>query len=224
MCCKERENRVKLLNKLERRFGRFAIENLMMVICVGQLLAFVADVFTNGLIGTSMLWLDWDAVMHGEVWRLITFVFAPTGTGSLISFLLSLYFYYMIGGALENEWGSFNFNCFYLIGMLGAVLSAALVGIGTSYYINMSMFFAFALLYPEYQVLLFYFIPVKVKWIALLDALYFLFCFITMPFYRPTILLSLVNIAVFFGGTGVRNIRRSINRWKTRRQFRNNWR
>ena len=214
---------MKLLNKLERRFGRFAIENFMMVICMGQLLAFVADVFTNGMIG-GMLWLDWSAVMRGEVWRLITFIFSPEATSSLISFLLSLYFYYMIGGALENEWGSFNFNCFYLIGMLGAILSAALVGFGTSYYINMSMFFAFALLYPDYQVLLFYFIPVKVKWIALLDALYFLFCFITMPFYRPTIILSLVNIVIFFGGRGVQNIRRVINRYKMRQQFKNNWR
>jgi len=214
---------VKLLNKLERRFGRYAIENFMMVICMGQLLAFVADVFTNGMIG-GMLRLDWSAVMRGEVWRLITFIFSPEATSSLISFLLSLYFYYMIGGALENEWGSFNFNCFYLIGMLGAILSAALVGFGTSYYINMSMFFAFALLYPDYQVLLFYFIPVKVKWIALLDALYFLFCFITMPFYRPTIILSLVNIVIFFGGRGVQNIRRAINRYKMRQQFKNNWR
>ena len=63
-----------------------------------------------------------------------------------------------------------------------------------------------------------------VKWIALLDALYFLFCFITMPFYRPTIILSLVNIVIFFGGRGVQNIRRAINRYKMRQQFKNNWR
>ena len=212
---------MKLLNKLERRFGRFAIENFMMVICMGQLLAFVADVFTNGMIG-GMLWLDWSAVMRGEVWRLITFIFSPEATSSLISFLLSLYFYYMIGGALENEWGSFRFNVYYLIGMLGSWLAMLLTGYGTNTFLNLSLFFAFAIFYPNYEFLLFFILPVKVKWLAWANAALYLYIFISTPFWstRASIVVSLINVFLFFGPTLLRHIRQQLSYRKTRQNFR----
>ncbi len=212
---------MKLLNKLERRFGRYAIDNLMLIICGGQALAFIADVFMDGLI-SSMFFLGWPYVMQGQVWRCITFIFVP-GETSLIGFILSLYFYYMIGGALENEWGAFNFNCYYLLGMICCNIAAAISGYSSSMFINQAMFFAFALLYPEFQVLLFYLIPIKVKWLALLDAAIYVYEFIVFPQSRWTIILSLVPVAVFFTESGYRNLRRAWLRWKNRRTIRSNW-
>ena len=213
---------MKLLNKLERRFGRHAIENLMLIICGGQALVFIMDLFMDGFI-SDMFFLFWPLVMRGQIWRCVTFIFVP-GSYSLINFILSLYFYYMIGGALENEWGSFNFDCYYLLGMICCNIAAAISGYSSSAYINQAMFFAFALLYPEYQVLLFYFIPIKVKWLALIDAVIYLYEFIVIPDSRWTIILSLVPVIVFFAEDGYHNIRRSWLRWKNRRDIDSNWR
>ncbi len=213
---------VKLLNKLERKFGRYAIENLMLIILGGQALVFIADVFMDGFI-YGWIALIWDYVKAGQIWRCVTFVFVPDSF-TLLNFILGLYFYYMIGGALENEWGAFNFNCFYLLGVICCNVAAAITGYSSVVYIHQSMFFAFALLYPDYQVLLFYLIPIKVKWLALLDAAIYVYEFVVLPSMRWTIVLSLVPVVVFFAESGYRNLRRSWFRWKNRRNMRNNWR
>ncbi len=82
----------------------------------------------------------------------------------------SLYFYYLIGTALEREWGSFWFDVYYFCGAIGTVIAGFITGSATNYYLNMSLFFAFAALYPNFQVLLFFFIPIKIKWLAYVDA------------------------------------------------------
>ena len=213
---------MKLLNKLERRFGRYAIENLMLIVLGGQALVFIADVFMDGLI-YNMIALYWPYVLQGQIWRCLTFIFVPDSL-TLINFVLGLYFYYMIGGALENEWGAFNFNCFYILGIICCNVAAAISGMGSAAFIHQSLFFAFALLYPEYEVLLFYLIPIKVKWLALLDLAIYVYEFVTFPSLRWNIILSLVPVAVFFAESGYRNIRRSWIRWKNQRNIRNNWR
>jgi hypothetical protein len=112
---------------------------------------------------------------------------------------ISLYFYWLIGNALENEWGSFRFDTFYLFGVLGAIVSGFIMGYTTSYYLNLSLFLAFAILYPEHQVLVFFLIPVKMKWLAILDVGLLIFEFAVSTWtYRLALALSLVNIAVFF--------------------------
>ena len=213
---------VRLLNKLERKFGRYAIENLMLIICGGQALVFIADIFMEYFV-SDMLFLDWSRVMQGQVWRCLTFIFVPQSF-TLLNFILGLYFYYMIGGALENEWGSFNFDCYYFLGMICCNAAAAISGAASSGYINQAMFFAFALLYPEFEVLLFYLIPIKVKWLALLDLAIYVYDFVKYPDVRWTIVLSLVPVVVFFAESGYRNLKRSWFRWKNRRDMRNNWR
>ncbi len=190
---------VKLLNKLERKFGRYAIENLMLIILGGQALVFIADVFMDGFI-YGWIALIWDYVKAGQIWRCVTFVFVPDSF-TLLNFILGLYFYYMIGGALENEWGAFNFNCFYLLGVICCNVAAAITGYSSVVYIHQSMFFAFALLYPDYQVLLFYLIPIKVKWLALIDLGLFVWMIVTTSF--PANLLPVVillHYVVFCGG------------------------
>ena len=213
---------MRILNRLERRFGRYAIDNLMLIILGGQALVFIADVFMDGLI-YSMIYLDWGLVMQGQIWRCLAFVFVPDSY-RLINFVLGLYFYYMIGGALENEWGTFNFNCYYFLGVICCNIAAAISGYSSVAYVHQALFFAFALLYPEYQVLVFYLIPLKVTWLALLDAAIILYEFIVLPSERWTIILSLVPVAVFFARSGWQNIRRAWFRWKNTRKFRGNWR
>lgn len=204
----------RLLSKLKLRFGKYTVENLMLVLCAGQVIVFFADLMARGW-ASDLLWLSWSDVMHGQVWRLLTFVFVPESS-TLLSLLISVYFYYFIGGTLENEWGSFNFNCYYLLGMICNIVAAVFTGFGTSYYLNLTLFFAFSMLYPEFQLLLFYIIPVKAKWIAVMDALFYLYEFIMYPGLRLNMILSLVPLFLFFWD----DIISAFRRWKYRFQNR----
>lgn len=120
-------------------------------------------------------------ILHGEIWRIVSFAFLPVNLTNPILLVLSLYFYYWIGNALENYWGTPKFTIFYISGVLltaiGGLAATLITGHDTilfsNYYVNMSMFFAFAALYPNAQVLLFFVIPVKIKWLAYLDAALF---------------------------------------------------
>ena len=159
------------ITKLERKYGRFCIPNLINILIGGQILVYAIELFVNQYI-SFYLSLSRSALFAGQIWRLFTFVFIPQSTSPL-GLVLTLYFYYLIGNTLENTWGDFQFNVYYLCGMLGAILAAALTGYGTSYYINLSLFFAFAMLYPDFQVLLFFIIPIKIKWLAIIDGAFF---------------------------------------------------
>ena len=202
------------LDRLRLRFGRYTINNLMLVICAGQMIVFFADLLTQGW-ASDLLWLSWYDVTHGQIWRLVTFAFVPE-SNSLLSLIITLYFYYFIGGTLENEWGSFNFNCYYLIGMISNIVAAVFTGYGTTYFLNLTLFFAFCMLYPEFQLLFFYVIPLKAKWIALIDALFYLYQFIVYPSLRLNMLLSLVPFVLFFWDDIISMFRR----WKFRLQNR----
>lgn len=211
----------KWINRLERRCGRFCIQNLMMVVIIGQAMVYVASLMTNvGLM--DRLSLNWPAVMHGEVWRLVTFIFIPV-SNSPLGLLLSLYFYYLIGHTLEQTWGDFRFNVYYLLGMVGAIIAAALTGFATSYYLNLSLFFAFAALYPDFQVLLFFILPIKMKYLACFSGV---LCLIDLLFgswgSRASVLFALINFLLFFGEDFFRTVRREATYYKTRRSWRNN--
>ena len=204
----------RLLNRLRLRFGRYTIENLMLVICAGQMIVFFADLLTRGW-ASDLLWLSWSDVTHGQIWRLLTFVFVPS-TSSLLSLIITLYFYYFIGGTLENEWGSFNFDCYYLLGMICSIIASVFTGYGTIYYFNLTLFFAFSMLYPDFQLLFFYIIPLKAKWIALIDGLFYLYEFIYYPGLRLNMLLALVPFILFFWDDMISAFRRWRFRMKSR--------
>jgi len=136
-------------------------------------------------------------IMRGQIWRLVTWVFLPLNNNILFTAIM-LYFYFFIGGTLENEWGTAKFTIFYIFGVvLNIVYGFALWFIYESilgrdllnlfwlrlvwqvpHYINLSMFFAFAALFPEQVIRLFFIIPVKIKWVALVNAGYFVFSMI----------------------------------------------
>ena len=189
------------LNKLERKFGKFAIPNLMSILVFGMAIVFVIDTFINpdyDINFSQLLMFDRDQILHGQVWRLITFVFIPPGT-SLLFALFVLYFYWMIGMSLEAQWGSFRFNFFYGIGVLCNIISGCITGYATSYYLNLVLFLAYAMLYPNERILLFFFIPIKMKWLAWLDAILLTASFIFSPWvYRIALLFSIANFLIFF--------------------------
>ncbi len=178
---------MKKLNRAVDRFAyshpNFGIPNLMKYIVAGNAIVYFLTVFA-GLGSVSFLTFDWYAVLHGEIWRLVTFIFFP-GYYSLnqaIWLVFFLHLYYMIGTTLEREWGTAKFSLYYISGVVLTVITGAVIGLITggvhiagADYVNLSMFFAFAVLYPDTRFLIFFLIPVKVKWLAWIDAAYFAF-------------------------------------------------
>ena len=164
---------------------RFGIPNLMRVIVIGNVAVYVLMLLTqaNDANALSFLTFNLNALLHGEVWRLVTFVFVPAYS-SPFALLISLYFYYWIGSTLERQWGTAKFNLYYISGALLTVLGVVLASLitGNPYltaagagYVNLSMFFAFAFLFPDTTVLLFFILPVRMKWLAYLDGALFAF-------------------------------------------------
>ena len=107
---------MKLLNKLEKKFGKYAIKNLMYYIIMLYALGFVI-MLVKPEIYSSLLSLNAAAILKGQVWRIFTYIIYPP-TGSLITILISLYFYYVVGTMLERQWGTFRFNLYFCTGLL----------------------------------------------------------------------------------------------------------
>ena len=135
--------------------------------------------------------------------------------------LIYLYFYFMIGLTLEARWGTVKFNLYYVVGMLSAIIACLITGSATNTFLNLSLFFAYAALYPEEEVLLFMFLPIKMKYLAVLDALLYFYMFIIgNASTRVTIVLCLANVFLFLGGDLIHTLRRESQYWKTRYNFR----
>lgn len=209
-------------DRLERRFRRFAIPNLMLILVGAMAIVFIMDFAIGNTTGRSLISIlsfDRDAIMAGQVWRVVTFLFVPPST-SVIWVIFGLYFYYMIGSTLENQWGAFGFTLYYLIGALGSIISGFIAGSVTNSYLNLSMFFAFALLYPDYQILLFFFIPIKMKYLALLDAVSFIVMFILGSWStRLAIIVALINLFIFFGPNFIDRIKGLYRSYQWKQKF-----
>ncbi len=170
---------MKLYYKLERKFGKYAVPDLMKYIVIIYAIGYCIYVFGGGgAFYAQYLSLDMAMIMRGQVWRLVTFIMEPPDT-NIFFLLISLYFYYMIGSILERAWGTFRFNMYYISGVLLHIIAAAVIyfvfGVRyafNTYYINMSLFLAFATIMPDAQVLFMFIIPIKVKWVAYLDMIY----------------------------------------------------
>ena len=220
------------LNKLERMVRRIAIPNLMLYISAGMLLVYLMTYLFPGsfVLGGQesnlfgLLALERYGLFHGQLWRLITFMFLPPST-SILFILFSLYFYYLIGVNLERHWGTARFNLYYLLGIIGSILAALITGYGTNTFLNYSLFFAFAVLFPDTQIMLFFVIPIKIKYLAFLNAAFFAISLVVAVWRFDwatvaSILASLINFFLFFGGDFFRRIREQRKYAATRRNFR----
>ena len=191
---------------------RFGVNNLMLYIVIGTLAVWLFGAMDTTYTLLNALTFNAAAVLRGQVWRLVTFIFIPESF-SIISLFLFLYFYYFVGSTLERQWGPGRFTIYYAMGMLLTVAYGFIAyfvdgrtRFMSSTYINLSMFFAFATLFPDTRVLLFYFIPVKMKWLALVDAAYFLYAILRgfgagmgMMSFLP--LVAILNYFLFCGDT-----------------------
>ena len=174
----------------------------------------------------SYMTLDITMVLQGQVWRLLTWLIVPN-QDNMLWMALSLYFYYFIGTALESRWGARRFLIFFVIGAIAyiaaAFLSHAITGYGyvVNTYLYFSLFLAFAALYPDMQFMLFFVLPIKAKWLAAVDLVYFLMAIVMGGVsLRMAAIASLVNILLFFGEDIWQIGRRMYFQWQRRRQFR----
>ena len=198
---KERKEQKRQLAVWLKKIERYAIRNLMKYIVFGMGGVYLLDLFISPALGYSLsyfLAFDLDAILMGQVWRLVTFIIYPPSASILFVFI-TLYLYWLIGAYMEDHWGSFKFNLFYFCGMFGSMLAGLITGFATNFYINLSLFLAFAITYPDFEFLLFFILPVKAKWLALIDGLLYLYMLLynTWP-GRLALFLSLLNIFAFF--------------------------
>ena len=188
------------------RHPRFGIPNLMIYIVIGNVAIWLFGIVdTTGTLHSLLAFSPAD-ILRGQIWRLVTFALIPNSGGFLA--LIAFYFYYFIGSTIEREWGSGKFTIYVLTGMLLTVVYGFVLyfvfhinAYISAEYIYLSMFFTFATLYPDMMVLLFFIIPIKMKWLGIVDALFFLFEIISLPF--PLNLLpavAVLNYLLFCGG------------------------
>ena len=198
---------MKLLDRLDRKFGRFAIPNLTIYLIAGQ--SFFYLMYMTGKLERGATYLSADLLMAGEWWRLFTLPFDPPRQG-LIFTLIAWYFFYMLGSTLDQHWGAFRYNVFLLLGCLITIAASFLV---PSYpvsnaFLAGSVFLAFATLFPDFQVLLFFVIPVKMKWLALVAWLGYAVQLLFGDWAtRLMVLAALANYLIFFANDIVVNIR-----------------
>lgn len=212
------------IDKLERKIGRYAVPNLMLYIIIMYGAGYVLYLI-NPAFYAQYLCLNAQAILHGQVWRIITFIIQPPSY-SLIWMLVALSLYYFIGKELERAWGTFRFNLYFFAGVLFHVIAAILVYVLTGLvlplgtgYLNMSLFLVYAAMNPNAQFMLYFIIPVKAKWLAWLDGAYFIWAVIQafLPayggsaygiYYKANALaavVSILNFLIFFLNS--RNVR-----------------
>ena len=221
---------MKTINRAIDRFcyrhPNFGIPNLMLYIIIGNVIVFLFSMMdTTGLFLQYLLFSP-DKILSGQVWRLITFVFIPPSR-NLLYLALFLYFYYFIGSTLERQWGAGRFTMYYFSGILLTVIYGFVVGLLTNSlsmislsadYINLSLFFAYATLFPDNRVLLFFIIPIKIKWLALLNAAFFILQIIITPFPLSLLpIMAVLNYLVYCGDTLLSYVGVYKNRFSPRR-------
>lgn len=214
------------LDKMERKYGKYAIRNLPAIIIGMYIAGYVIALLMPEV--QSYLMLHPGLIMRGQIWRLVTWLLIPPEQLGIFTIIM-LYFYFSLGRSLEYTWGAFRFNVYIFSGILFTIVGAFLLyfvggrfGYFSTYYINMSIFLAFAMTYPEMQVLLFFVIPVKMKWMGVLyGVLIVLSVFEGSWADRVSIVMSLLNFIIFFLMS--RNVRRfSPREIHRRKEFKRN--
>ncbi len=188
-----------MIDKLERKLRRYAIPNLTLYLILGQVLFFIFNLAGRFILERVVLIPD--RVLAGEWWRLITFLFIPPLTNPIFA-IFAWYLFYLMGNALENRWGAFRYNFFLLVGYVLTVAVSFLTPYysATNLFIGGSVFLAFAFLYPDFQLYIFFILPVKIKWLAILTWLGYGYQVITGSWStRLLVLASIGNFLLFFG-------------------------
>lgn len=214
------------LNKMERKFGKYAIPNLSLYLIMGYILGYLLEFISPAVL--DFLTLNPYLILHGQIWRLVTWIIIPPSSLDLLTIVM-LMFYYSVGTSLERTWGTFYYNVYLLLGMFFTIIGSFLVmGISyvpglqsfdqrtllygtenyfrlvvansfSTYFVNMSIFLGFAATFPDVQVLLMFIIPIKVKWMGIAYAI-----LLGVQFFQSNIVgkiiigASLLNFVLFF--------------------------
>ena len=205
------------IDKLERKYHRFAIPNLTMYLIACYVVGYVLYYVNPRIL--LLLNLNVSMILRGQIWRLVTWIIYPPSTGNFLLFLISImFFYYPLGKSLDRAIGSFRYTLFIANGMLLTIIGAFLLHILTggvydnyaamamsTYYICLSVFLAFASLFPDLQILLWFVIPIRMKWMAIVYAaivLYSVFDYIRYGYWFMIIpaAASLINFGLFYLG------------------------
>jgi hypothetical protein len=203
------------LDRLDRKFGRFGVPNVTAGFIALQVITYVIT-YPKPEIKHALLLIP-VLVSQGEVWRLFTFLAVPPITNPIFAFFF-WYLFYIMGTALESQWGTFRYNVYLLIGYLATVIVSFLTPFAPSSnaFLQGSVYLAFAFLYPDYQLYLFFILPVKIKWLALITWIYYFYVLVFGLWPEKLLVLSSIcNFLIFFAG----DIRQKISTGKRHMEF-----
>lgn len=204
---------MKFFTKMERKFGKYAIPSLTKIIIAGYVIGYLLMMFAPSVFG--YLTLEPGLILRGQIWRLVTWLIIPPYSLDMLT-ILTLFFYYSVGTNLERAWGNFRYNVFIFGGVIFSIIGAfiayaiaqtgmqpgSIAGVGyyfTTYYICISMYLGFAMTYPDMRVLVFFIIPMKVKWFSAVYVASIIFMFINTSWVgRIAIGASILNFAIYF--------------------------
>ena len=217
---------MRFLKKLERKIGKYAIPNLSLYLVMGYIIGYVLILINDKVHVMDFLTLNPYLILHGQVWRLITWIIIPP-SGLSIWTIIMLFFYYSVGTSLERTWGTFLYNVYIFSGIILTIIgSFVLMGISyvpvfelcklriaygdmnyfmllaqnfTSYYVNMSILLAFAATFPEAMVYLMGIIPIKMKWLGVAYGVMLIVEFLQNGIVGKIVIgTSLLNFVIFF--------------------------
>lgn len=212
------------MSSFERKFGKYAIKNLSFILVLCYAVGYFFELIDRSNTLIYYLTLNPYAILHGQIWRLFTWILIPPSSGGIFFTLIMLYFYCSIGTTLERTWGTYRYNVYIFGGMLFTIAGSFLLmgycylfqaeqialytpevffsavsTVFSTYYINMSIFLGFAATFPDAQVLLMFIIPIKVKWLGIVYGVMLVYEFLIYNVYNKfAILASLLNFIVFF--------------------------
>ena len=196
-----------VLKTLRRNFERFCyrhrghgIPNLMLWIAIGKALVYMLTMIDPSAAVYRALAFSRSAILEGQVWRLFSYILLPDSSNVLFLAIM-LFFYYQIGRIMESHWGIAKFNIFYFSGILLTDIAAMALGVSAgTVYLDMSLILSFATLMPENQVLLFFIIPLKMKYLAWFYFAWTAFEVIFGAFpYNLFPIIALLNYFLYFG-------------------------
>lgn len=188
-------------DKIIRLFRRIPISGLMNYVVATMAIFFVLDMvlYTRGFISYNLFCFDRSQILQGQVWRIFTFIFLPP-TSSLFWILFSLLFYWLIGTTLERTWGRAEFFAYYAVGSILSIIGGFISGYADNLFLNYSLFFAYATLFPYEEFRLYFIISVPAKWLAIIDAVFMGLLFLLGDFSdRIGVIMSVATYLIFFG-------------------------
>ncbi len=232
------------IRSLEQKIGRFAVKNLTVYMIVLYITGYFLQLLAGNVLDAYFS-LDIYQITRGQIWRVVSWLFMPPERlGIFTIFMLLLY--YMLGTSLERVWGSFRYNLFIFSGIIFTIIGAVIVYIimavmvsrvgsissdvalsafsrnaglyYSTYYINTSIFLAYASIFPNEKLYFYFLIPIKIKWLAALELATMLVYFIRGNLItRITLIAALLNVALYIvanieakksGGVNVNKVKR----------------